>query len=519
MDSPYYDPYRGRRLKWDDLLQNLGHGRDGAYSYIAASLASHPLMDADALRPFPDELLNFELHLIDYVTKPFPAYKPESPKPFSTDVDCVGIDGASAYLFLHSDLSVLSLAGRTREQLRLPGAASVALLGDRTLSCAGGRLLRSDSDEPIGIAGPTKIVADPLAPDQAFVRAQDGDGISQLHCVRIRDGAVESALVRSGVDDFDVSRAFLLVVLKGKATVFQREDSAVRPLFEKNLASRARVFVDDEFFYEFLPKSQTLYVFADGKPVQQVKMVANVFKSRELVIEYIDGTIGTVGRQPVLLETPPIGAVANGEILVTWETVTGPPVITDLGSVDLPLIRRCGNLADKKKRELDARQEALFAQADQLTGLFEKRLAAIADHAEDLIQRIPDSLFFICLEKYNRGRVDEAFSLAADDISAFEMLAADERLSDAVADGKLSNDTLVKSVGPLTDLLQTDVSLYAVLVYDVLLAIENNPAVENLDRLQTALNELQAGTETTSPSLTQKLRVIQRIVLSLRAPF
>jgi hypothetical protein len=330
---------------------------------------------------------------------------------------------------------------------------------------------------------------------------------------------VDISLVHSGVDEFDVSSKFLLVVLKGRAAVYARQDSVIHPLFEKSLASRARVFVDDEFFYEFLPKSQTLYIFADGKPVQQVKMVANVFKSDEIVIEYIDGTIGTVGRAPVLLANPPIGAVASGGLLVTWDTLTGPPVLTQLDPVDVALIRRCDNLSTKKKRELDQRQADLFVQAAHLTTGYENRLDAIADMAEDRTQRIPDWLFFICLEKYNNGDVDDAFAAAADDTEAFELLAAEGRLSRSVADGKLSNETLIKSVGPLADLLQVDVSVYADLVSDVLLAIDNNPPAENLDHLQTTLSEVQIGTEATSPSLTQKLRFIQRLVLSLKAPF
>jgi hypothetical protein len=514
--SPYYDHFKGKTFRWEELLDSYGHDRSGAYSYIANALAQHPLMDADALRPFPEELMNFESHLIDYVTKPFALHKPEGPKPFSTDVECVGINSGRAYILVQSEVAVWPSTDVPEPRVPVQGATYVSLFKDVWLSCANGEFHRSDQEEAVAdIPGPTKVVVDPLFPGQFFVRSQDGEEPSELSVARIGDGGIEKNQVQIGVDDFDVSKKFLLFVTKGKAAVFAREDSRIGPLYEKNLAARARVFVDDEFFYEFLPKSQTLYVFADGEPVQQVKQVANVFKSGEIVIEYIDGTIGTVGRPPIPFEEPPIAVVSDGQQLIAWIQRENDPIVHELSEVDLPLIRRCDNLGEKLKRKLDAQQAELFTKADELKKKFERKMQDIETRATGLIDRVSDTLFLRCLRRYKKGEVDEAFSDASEETVDFKLLAGGGRLEASLAGEKLSNDTLVQAVGPLAELLQEDPSLYAQLACDVLLQIQDHPPKENIERIQTTARNL-LSTETVPLAIVQTLKLIQRVAESLQ---
>jgi hypothetical protein len=249
--------------------------------------------------------------------------------------------------------------------------------------------------------------------------------------------------------------------------------------------------------------------------------VANVFKSGEIVIEYIDGTIGTVGRPPLKFDNPPIGVVCDGTNLVAWTSLDDPPsVVNDLQKVDVPLIRRCDNLAAKLRSELDEHLNEVFAKADQNVAEFEQRMETIQTETEDLISQIPDSSFFICLQLYKAKEFDKAFSQAADDslLDTFELLSGGGRLAKVLARDRLSNATLIQAVAPLAELLTKDVSLYADLARDVLLAIANNPPAENIQKIYSTVTEIIAGNEA-PPDIIHTLKLIQRIAASLRVPF
>jgi hypothetical protein len=94
-------------------------------------------------------------------------------------------------------------------------------------------------------------------------------------------------------------------------------------------------------------------------------------------------------------------------------------------------------------------------------------------------------------------------------------LCGDGRLARALDENLLTNETLTKVVAPLSDLLQKDVSLYADLAYEVLLAIENNPPAENIIKIQTQAGEIISNNEA-PPAIMHTLKLIQRVAASLR---
>jgi hypothetical protein len=421
-------------------------------------------------------------------------------------------------VFLHNDAVVWS--EEEVQTVPLPGATQMILVGETRLFCKE-RQLDSDPHVECDIVHPKKLLCDPLNSSQFFVLSEPSDGPQQVSIARVRDGVVEHLPVRLNVDDFDVSRKFILTVLKGCAKLYARQDSAIAPLFEKQLPSNTRAFVDDEFFYEFLPKFQTLFVFADGKPVQQVKQVANVFKAGEIIIEYIDGTIAMVGRDPVTFEDPPIAAMAVGANLVTWTTLADEPSVQEVAAVEEPLVRRYKNLVEKLKAQLDGHRDEVIGKAEAIVAGFDKRLDTATTKVDKMIARVPDSAFFICLRQLQQGEVDAAFAAAAAaSVECFEMLSDGKRLAIALEEEKLSQPTLIRAIAPLVQLLQKDVTIYAELAYDVLLSLESVPreTFPVLHSLQSVISELVAGNDTPAPSVTHKLKLTARIVTSLLAP-
>jgi hypothetical protein len=387
----------------------------------------------------------------------------------------------------------------------------MAIVNEATVFCHSGTI-----DGCPTIKGASKIVADPLDPSQFFVQCEE----AELRLARLKDGEVQHRIVEKGVDDFDVSKKFLLIVRKGTASLYARQDSAVRPLFQKNLAARSRVFIDDEFFYEFLPKSQTLYVFVDGHPVQLVKQIANVYKSQEVVIQYVDGNLSTVGRPLHEFESPPIAAVADGEKLIAWFTIEEQPIVIEIDKVECPLVRRFAHLISRMKNDLQQHQASILEKTEAIAAEYGERIEIIKESILAIERDIPDSAFYRCLRFYETDDdANLAFSTAVDDgVDCFTILAGRGRLLQSIQNGKLNDQTLIKILVPLSQVISSDVAIWAPLAYEVMLTIDDKNAGPraNFEQLKTVVDDvLRQGTQAAeAESLLHTLKLVSRILLS-----
>ena len=133
----------------------------------------------------------------------------------------------------------------------------------------------------------TKLYPDPLCVDKRFFVYSSST--KTIHTVQVDHGTFYH------VDDFGVSSSYsyILYVSGGKSSVYERRDSAITPILETAVRQGAKVYVDDEYYYELLGTKVFVLSIGNG-PVQLVRNVSNVFKSQGVVIQYTYGAIATV---------------------------------------------------------------------------------------------------------------------------------------------------------------------------------------------------------------------------------
>ena len=154
----------------------------------------------------------------------------------------------------------------------------------------------------------------------------------------------------------------------------------------------AKVYVDDEYYYELLGTKMFVWSIGNG-PVQLVRNVSNVFKSQGVVIQYTDGAIATVRRRAVKYEWIPQAVAINKTKMVVWFALDDPPVVESIGvagdSTDMSATQTL--IFGKIVKEIGSRRAAIVTSAFELVERYDTELESISARVDELMASIYDA--------------------------------------------------------------------------------------------------------------------------------
>lgn len=437
--------------------------------------------------------------------------------PFATDMpQSYGSTNSLTFAF-NSDFSKYSsyeFSSRmfeTNNNQTLFDSNSATLIEDETIVFSTGEGFLTDSLFYSKLTSASKLICDPLNKSRFFFVTNDG---SSVYSVQYHHKTFEYKLIKEGIDGFDVSSKFMIFSIKNIVSIYLREDSAIKPNFVHRIRPKSHIYVDDEFFYYYIPHSGDVNIYQGETLVQTLHDVANIFKSNDIIIQFEDGSIAIKYHKFVSPNRPVVCASNLKNILHVWFSLEEPPGIVEMTRKrsqieDVKIYS--GVLVKKVQSEVDSLTEKL----QNNIGIFSKKLKDLSetyleqlDNVESKIEEIQDLLPKTELDisqLIEEEDLNKVFCIAANSgYSVFAALCDNNKLKDAVDDEILDASTIMKITPALIKLLTVQ-NEYAPIILDALLLLDPEDEMvhismrKNTNDLNRIASEILKSHDQTSP--------------------
>ena len=419
-----------------------------------------------------------------------------------------GICGGRSFVMDGERCSVVAVDGSDRESWTVEGAISMTICdGQFVRVCVDGFRLGIEGTESVtecDLGNTVKILEDPLNAKRFFCLSRK---TKDLRVVTLVDGKLRSWILKSNVDDFDVSNEHILYVLDNTSYVFNREDTVISPILQKKIEN-SRAYVDDEYYYEFDESKFVLSVWTFKRQlVQKVNKVAFVYKCSDIVLQYRDGAIAGVRKKPVLYDISPLAVACDGKKMVSWFGMESDPAI-ETYAVESPSsgIDSTVELVFMKLiAAVNAQSAFAISSAEKLADHYEKALDAISSQVDTILGRVPGYTSQQCTAMRSERRfADSLRFVARRNVRVFANLCRDGTLSKAIATDQLISEEIIEILNPLFDLFKEDPETYAQPLLDSISALDldDDDDTSLIQEISTTVSSMQVD------GLSEKLREI-----------
>lgn len=419
-----------------------------------------------------------------------------------------GICGGRSFVIDGDRCSVIAVDGTDRESWTVEGASSMTICdGEFVRVCADGFRLGIEGDGSVtecDLGNNVKILEDPLNAKRFFCLSRK---TKDLRVVMLVNGKLRSWILKSNVDDFDVSTEHILYILDNTAYVFKREDTAISPILQKKIEN-SRAYVDNEYYYEFDESKSVLSVWTFRRQlVQKISKVAFVYKCSDIVIQYRDGAIAGVRKKPVLYDISPIAVACDGKKMVSWFGLDSDPAI-ETYAVESPSsgIDSTVELVFMKLiAAVNAQSAFAISSAQKLADHYEKALDAISSQVDKILGSVPGYM------GSERRFADSLRFVARRNVRVFANLCRDGTLAKAIATEQLISEEIIDILNPLFELFKEDPAAYAQPLLESLSALDldDDDDTDLIQEISATVSSMQVD------GLSEKLREIAEVCQSV----